>query len=142
MESQKMEDGKYYTPEIEEFHVGFKYQSLRGSKKSWENFYIESACTLYLIMEAIDKKLLSLEDFRVKYLDDKDIQSLGWINGSNYGLSAFVLNYGDKNNEFQMYFHDDNLIMIYNFSGIIFSGKIKNKSEFKKLMQQLEINII
>lgn len=77
----------YYTPIIEEFHVGFEYERnephriyyLNNSpiEYKWVNHKWDEKQTRIggLKCEINDKNI------RVKYLDKEDIESLGWIKG-------------------------------------------------------------
>jgi len=104
-------------------------------------------------------KAINSGDIRVKYLDKDDIESLGFIytdenytnygdgykgyiknvtkianRESNYGLKCMI-HYNDKTN-----FTIIEAGMFNSFGGNWkFKGTIKNKSELKKLMEQLEI---
>jgi hypothetical protein len=72
--------------------------------------------------------------YRIKYLDQEDIESLGWKrdpSGERYW----------EMKEIQLYYQEENnylYIMDYS-ANYIFRGIIKNKSELKKLMEMLEI---
>ena len=122
---------KYYTPEIEEFFVGFEYEWLNE-----ENKWIKESSPTEISQEGFDEQTYGL---RVKYLDKEDIESLGFKEGSkdfyivklrDYYISVeyflkdkgFYINIGQEENQFS------------------FGGYIKNKSELKKLLKQLNIN--
>jgi hypothetical protein len=150
MESDK--SIKFYYPKIEEFHVGFEFESnyvlfKKGNKSDVWNKHILTQDELWFWdswkNDAVDT------EFRVKYLDKEDIESLGWklsnIDDINlyeltvkkfeqYGTMTFVLHIVPKfQNRIVIYFKN-----IINGS-VLFRGDIKNKSELKKLMQQLNI---
>lgn len=130
-----METPKYYTPTIEEFHVGFEYEvlDLADDMKgiTWRKQTFEGEEIRTYFTEELERG-----EMRVKYLDLEDIVSLGWINKKE-GLYYF-----EKNN-----YADLEILVnpsIHNI-GIdagdqYFRGVIKNKSELKKLMQQLKIS--
>lgn len=132
---------KYYTPDISEFHVGFEYE------------------TMYLQDYDTWKKEILLEDdagyfhsiyfgdavpteFRVKYLDKEDIESLGWkgqesnsvyFTKDNYRLVHWITSDGRDINIFEKYdggTQEECLIR---------KAKVKNKSELIKLLKQLKI---
>lgn len=65
---------KYYTPTIEEFHVGFEYEFYHSSK-SWIDcrFGEPDDWNIQDIQEEIEEQKI-----RVKYLDEQDIKKLGW----------------------------------------------------------------
>ena len=122
-------ENKYYTPNISEFFVGFEYE-----QKLFHIWQIKSQVSkstkLQIMEKAINDNLI-----RVKYLDEEDIESLGFKHLSEEQY------YNDKK---------DLLLEVKNeyirISGetntprfLFFHGKIKNKAELKKLLTQLNI---
>ena len=77
---------KYYTPELEEFHVGFEYENkvidLDGKTIKWLPVQWTASCNMFGLFNVDfngDKHLITVPDsVRVKYLDREDIESLGW----------------------------------------------------------------
>lgn len=140
-----MEKSKYYTPTIDEFYIGFKYELKLRNRWVIEKYEPGEDCLVGDIMYKLKN-----EDIRVKYLDQEDIESLGW--------EAGLINVG--NNELDTYGIGSYVITtpvgVYNKTKVIdisyvspmnnnerlsrvFRGIIKNKSELKKLMKQLGI---
>jgi hypothetical protein len=136
------EENKYYTPKIEEFYAGFEYERCDDGYSYFKDIY----------PRAIDTNKLEnyLPYFRVKYLDREDIESLGWVHtgksiddwfkwGNKVRLESghsisFKMHYG---------YHDQKLTINGDDGGsetCFFEGYVKNKSEFKKVMEQLTIN--
>lgn len=153
---------KYYTPSIEEFHVGFEYEAdsiyidVDKAPSGWSTqslieygynhtdapFVIELGWGprtyeySYNIEYALEKGRI-----RVKHLDREDIESLGFLheNGRVYRL------------------HNTNFSLWHNFSRVTPSSSVtirrkegdllldvaispvKNKSELKRLLKQLDI---
>ena len=136
-----MESNKYYTPEIEEFHVGFEYEFRHEDyiDNGWKRY--DSPEFNHEREDCVPFNSNKLNEFRVKYLDQSDIESLGWIDGELRGMTPFIFNEMNPDNEFQLYYQFDNqFAQIYNcHSQFVFQGAIKNKSELIKLMQQLNI---
>jgi hypothetical protein len=141
-----MEESKYYTPTIEEFHIGFEYEVLA------EDFGIN---TFLWLKHTNPYRIEILENFiesnyvRVKYLDREDIESLGWKPDKERQWSVEST---DRHSCFYMYdasmtfYEDRNVVSIKcknKFTNTInvnsCSFRIKNKSELKVLMQQLNI---
>lgn len=143
-------ENKYYTPELNEFCEGFRYE-YNYNEQGWVN-------TIFTIGSGdIDCMAGEWYDFspnnprtktRVKYLDKNDIESLGWNIYSNGDYWRGV--YKQENTDFSkpqivITGHTDNVYTIFGLTeegGDIFNlfiGKIKNKSELKKLMKQLNI---
>ena len=158
-----MENNLYYTPTIEEFHVGFEYEHLTGFEKEFK-FYIYDLAKACLIIERESishngeivkmfipaiQACIEEKQCRVKYLDQSDIESLGltgfeiteYVEGSHLeftwfkGIELFgLLTFTDKMISFYEYNYSTR-----EYSDCIFRGTIKNKSELIKLMQQLNI---
>ena len=130
----KSEENKYYTPNIEEFYVGFEYEYSTGANK-WKH----SKCVKSDFRELqwhIDNGFR-----RVKYLDKEDIESLGFSSTdpkSNYyssivGHSSMSMFSRDDWDNTRWCIRDDT------FDIILFLGEIKNKSELKKVLKMIGI---
>jgi len=139
-----MEDNnKYYTPSIEEFYIGFECECVGviNNNTIYNKTKILNEDTLYKSLKGT---------CRVKYLDKDDIEELGWKffgmpmieNGHivyricypkeemRALVSKYVLSHTPHINH----------LKILNENGLLFIGTIKNKSELKRLMEQLNIN--
>lgn len=141
---------KYYTPEIEEFHVGFEYEifttncNITPSVNEWiKDTTLFRQDTLENMLQCVEPPI------RVKYLDKEDIESLGfkelannWFFKDAPGKLAYwtqvIIDF--RWMEKEKPYKD---ISILGARGkeddIIFRGNIKNKSELKKLLKQLNI---
>ena len=126
---------KYYTPTIEEFHVGFEYESsYLEDYDTWKKEIIDTADVGYFYSTYTGDAVPT--EFRVKYLDREDIESLGFkqITDDCYNLPI-------RNEELRLLFEND-ILKIYladKYSNMLFQGTIKNKSELKRLLKQLNI---
>jgi len=142
---------KYYTPKIEEFHVGFEYEQgmefknkISWSKQKW------------LITSWGDKDglqhVINTKRVRVKHLDREDIGNEGWKGDSQF-LSF-------KN---AICFHNGERLLIFRpkTGGVcitarivgleevgkeaplnnLFNGTINNKSELRKILIQTGVKI-
>ncbi len=138
---------KCYTPKIEEFHMGFEfaeefentnwYKIIKTFNKEFQ-FIKLKLDTSHPISRIISK--IKDNRIKVKYLNKEDLKSLGF-------------NPIDENNCFELtendilsleYFEKDKgwfLTYSENESQFSFAGWIKNKSELKKLMSQLNMNL-
>jgi hypothetical protein len=65
-------ENKHYTPDITEFHVGFEYEVNYGEGTGWVK---DSLCSKE---QVIILPFMRTENIRVKYLDQSDIESLGY----------------------------------------------------------------
>lgn len=126
-------EAQYYTPTIDEFHVGFEYEELR---KDWVKLtyggFLPKTIGEYLKEGAI----------RVKHLDRQDIESLGWeISKIQRNPKTTCFEKSDTAFRFVLEIDIDSVkIDAYlDFKIPMFIGSVKNKSELKKLMQMLNI---
>lgn len=123
---------KYYTPTIHEFYVGFEYEQLVSdflNGFSWEKITITYPKHI--------GQIINLSGCRVEYLNKEDIESLGWKEHINSRILQGNTIYFQKKTVCLKI--QDIHLEIWNSTQILFSGAIKNKSELKKLMQQLKI---
>jgi len=148
---------KYYTPDIEAFHVGFEYEFLNNSdfKKGLNTWRPSTFVNGQHITEYALENL-----YRVKYLDKEDIEEVFGKNiikyESFYGKQYTTDNYyeleiktgpvDETRTRFRLRIKGDNKLTIEKagwdliFDGnFIFQGYIKNKSELKILLKQLNI---
>ena len=127
---------KYYTPEIEEFHVGFMFEEYttfdEGTYRKrkivgWRDRYFNN-----LTHDIRNKRV------RVKYLDRKDIEELGWeyvggklIHGvlDNFHLGEYHLRYQYNNHHI--------IISDKDIKFASFDGTCKNYNELKRIMKQI-----
>jgi hypothetical protein len=135
---------KYYTPELEELHVGFEYEHKKydetimsgiGGNTWFKDIYsIDSFMNKYYTIFDMD-----LSRIRVKYLNLEDIASLGfehlgsgWFKRGNCRVRKWI------QLEVDIYLWDEDE---ENGTGDIkFSGNIKNKNELQQILTQLNIN--
>lgn len=118
---------KYYTPEIEEFHEGFKYEQYNKHQDEWDKEVWD------VISEFGDSKLyhLDIEECRVKCLDQEDIESLGFelsIRESYYESGDYQIYYWPEEHRCEIYAQDVQRV---------FKGTIKNKSELKRVLKMI-----
>ena len=141
---------KYYTPEIEEFHIGFEYMYLdpdfqgQADGNEWKSEIFDTP-----EFQTIIDNWRFYKDYRVKYLDSEDVKSFGFYNEKDVysTYNKRFVHERDERTHYRLGLNDDNcsiFISIVNSNtnkelAIIFTGKIKNKSELKKLLIQLNI---
>ena len=150
------EQNKYYTPLITEFRVGFEYEYTYDGISDWTKG------------PNLDKDIPynSIYQKRVKYLDRKDIEELGFIYDNNtepipsrrdwevpkldkyeLPLAFFKDTQLEDGKLYIIYLYSDNTIWIEYIKDCcgmdyIFKGIIKNKSELKVLLLQLGITTL
>ena len=152
-------DNKFYTPELEEFHVGFRYEG-RYAKYANINFD-EGKCTVGEWSEWTPTQYGNLDwnlytEQRVKYLDREDIEELGWLYDGrttelwftipdtfvqpfNLLYRAFKLSYNINDNRCMIIGYEWATYKDSNEGETLFFGRIKNYNELKTLMKQIEI---
>ncbi len=131
---------KYYTPSIEEFYVGFEYE-IASIDCQWviHDWNIAE-------FKAIDS-LTAIKDhpylYRVKYLDKEDVEGFGFkqvdrVNTKRYIKGNCSIWLGDCTKEMLTKIEIvDRLRAVGKTTS--FMGGVKNKSELKKLLNQLNI---
>jgi len=154
----------YYNPLIEEFYIGFAYETYNSELHTWENKVIKDSEHLcYLLFNSNNTTWLEecKDVVRVKYLDKEDIESLGFsIETESSETKEFFYNFGKEDYTLE-YFNwfvngstEPNIpfdystateyrkVKIKNKEGqfTVFNGTIKNKSELKILLKRLGIN--
>ena len=158
-------ENKYYTPEIEEFHVGFEFEAFDSSmfqNREWKKVTITNDSLRNIIINHDPYALEQIKDWaRVKYLDREDIESLGFEYDGKSCLdetwekeesivdtwSYYVDTTEDKEKYYSLYSQGKLCYITYtayqNSVGSteeqIFKGTIKNKSELKRLLKQLNL---
>ena len=143
-------ENKYYTPDDSEFCVGFEYEVEDDPRiPSFEKVTIENLYDLERFCKYNKKD--NDAQIRVKYLDREDIEeTLGvkQLKGEDVEINFQVLI--DYSNNFYEFDYELDILELTvelykeinndRFSCYtLFRGKIKNKSELKKLIQQLQI---
>lgn len=156
----KKQNDKYYTPDISEFHVEFEFEFNHGFAERYlekpdqelidnpwktEIFTIIQYHTIINEKTNSKNKLLDInmmnELARVKYLDREDIESVGF-KYNKHDLISTTSHFSkyDMRGEFKLsYSSDSHWLSIRFMYDYLFNGRIKNKSEFKKLLKQLGI---
>lgn len=71
------EKNKYYTPKLEEFHIGFKYEFQYIDHNDWIKDSLEYNLLYDHDLDSVFEETKNGR-LRVKYLDQEDIEELGW----------------------------------------------------------------
>lgn len=156
-------ENKYYTPSIEEFHVGFEFEYFDNgewnkNKLDFDDIVSPPGLDDNSTQPFYWKSYINLKGrFRVKNLDQSDIEELfiplGFYKDPNPFSGCCYINgsYLESNSISVSLEPETNLLQItrYNYfirsngreytSSNLFYGLIKNKSELKRLMKQLGI---
>ena len=139
----------YYTPSIDEFHVGFEFEMLEYNYEGndyypsiFGNLLINNNGSQYTTEIKTYVTYIKNEHVRVKYLDKEDLESLGFFYYSKFEGHYEEWHFDVKSNiKLTLYLKSDlPFISIYKKHNCsIFAGTIKNKSELKVLLKQLNI---
>ncbi len=132
----------YYTPLIEDIHIGFELECFeQGGKLNPNKGWIGSWNKCIVDFDWIKTICYNYEEFadevsinyRVKYLDIDDIKELGFKSNVNVRGDLFM---GEN--------MDNGLIILYNtathkgeisLDDVLFKGTIRNKSELKNILK-------
>jgi hypothetical protein len=144
-------NNKYYTPKVEEFHVGFEYEEfinfdmllIRSIDHEDDIIWIKTHLDVNMTFEFMEIPFKIMRDcIRVKYLDKEDIEDLGFkFHEHLYGASQYF--YKDiklHDRGFGLSIYSSKHIIDASQDECLFNGLIKNKSELKVLLKQLNIS--
>lgn len=141
-------ENKYYTPSIEEFHVGFEFELLTTLRpgaistfEEWKKYTVKDI-TWFEVANRHFEDLFDRKHIRIKYLDKEDIESLGFVKITediwdiatdhlHYRLIKLSEVFGENKYEIRPTI-PSNLYGIY-------LGIIKNKSELKKVLKMIGV---
>ncbi len=143
-------NNKYYTPDPEEFCIGFEYESLQDERfpdedNSWEKNIISDEWHLRRFLGYYCDDHIEI---RTKHLDREDIESFGFKYGlklrcymnpicymKKVGYGYFWIN-ATQNNKVIIYHSLNNM---GERASIRFSGTIKNKSVLKQVLKMIGV---
>ena len=127
-------ESKYYAPSDDEFRIGFEFYSVEEIDGSINGPYTIKDC--YDLEVQARNCWKNYSDILIKYLDKEDIESFGFKTDNKedaiYGQymdEQIYIDYNKIANKCKIHTMDSD--------GLIFT--VKNKSELKKLLIQLEI---
>ena len=132
-------DNKYYQPKIEEFHVGFEYEIYEDfdyyTEKTWHKQFYGKNGTNHENMDYVHENYL--DKIRVKYLDKQDIEDLGFEVLVLDSGTEYEWHYIKYNGKVICGWEPEETIKNIEIGAEWFT--IKNKAEFKKIMEQIHI---
>jgi hypothetical protein len=154
-----MDDNKYYIPKIEEFHVGFAFESLERTSINGDFKWTKLA---YMQEDALNHRTqfsppqsifdyIESKSVRVKLPDKECIESLGWhhdvtqneqtAKGKKEMIASFCIGepYGYESERRLCFNEDTKTIKISHKGESVFYGTINNKSELSLIMKMVGI---
>ena len=157
-----MEKEKYYTPEIEDFHVGYECEinfhanpiEVNGYTL-WTKYIITSDLIKgesnngYYIMGYTGELIYTnkMSHFRVPYLTVEQIEAEGWIkvNDNTFVITSMKSDKFDSNVEYSLTFNRPRLTPYINIDGAdadssCYRGMCKSINELRTIMKLLRIN--
>lgn len=139
------EESRYYTPTIEEFHVGFEYEiwdDMNDGDYQWfptifGGIIGKLSALQYSVDITVVNNILNQGGIRVKYLDREDIESLGFKYLGRGDREIYVR--GEW--ELQTFVYPVFQVRVTNNVGStrFFNGELKNKSELKRILKQIGV---
>lgn len=141
-------ESKYYTPRLSEFHETFQYEH-KTKNGSWckELFHLSESHINIIKYVNIQDNGNNEHQVRVKCLDKLDILLLGWVFRKGFPNDLYTIS-----PSYLLQLKDGIATIVNDFrlkrpltdyeskpSIQLFHGEIKNASELKKLMNQLNI---
>ena len=138
-------NNKYYTPDKSEYHIGFEYQSLTDPRQpendiAWSNEELRTEVDMMNVF-----KYMIEDDFmehRCKFLDKEDLESFGfkcqWYEKGEYSFVKDDILISVNDIDIKKLFIT-NMKCGMDIRKCLFQGIIKNKSELKVLLKQLQL---
>lgn len=130
---------KYYTPSIEEFHVGFEYE-IKLNNGNWETHEFKPNIDNFCHRFKEETYFVEEGNSRVKHLDREDLEELGWAYKEQSNVNNFIFErVNDSFTRLSISYGEPCSISIYRYGSddLVPKAYIKNKSELRKLMVQL-----
>ena len=155
-----MEENKYYTPEIDEFFIGFEFEELFRQKwnrlipppedlpNEWVKLKLDTSHSISRIISKIKQ-----DKVRVKSIDKEDLVELGfkltYIKEDAELIGGFDIHINEQY-KILLSLTGENHVFIFRllhcddpstgrWKTDLFDGKIKNKSELIKVLKMLGI---
>jgi hypothetical protein len=126
-------ENKYFTPDIEDFHVGYECEIL---KEKWEHF-VFNVEEIIPVFARVNSKTIVSDKIRVPYLTKEQIEAEGWKPEKSYfrknNLYLFF-----ENNELEIEFGEP-FTWDASDSDVRYKGECKDINTFRKIIKLLGI---
>lgn len=138
---------KYYTPHAFEFHLGFIYEFSRNRDEEWHEVTYNPEKTRHLGPRG---KHVDKEELRVRYLEESDIENLGFdkiteVKKGKYALVMYKKSLEKKNQNVLLNFYPELMkvevkivdnpvsdeVKPFRKERVVFTGLVKNASKLK-----------
>lgn len=136
-------ENKYFTPDIEDFHVGYECEIL---KENWENF-VFNVEEIIPVFAKVNSKTIVSDKIRVPYLTKEQIEAEGWEHVGGKLLSGDFQDY-QKDNFSMRYATDTRKLSIMvrdpsfsneHFQVTILKAECRDINTFRKIIKLLGI---
>jgi hypothetical protein len=136
-------ENKYFTPDIEDFHVGYECEIL---KENWEHF-VFNVEEIIPVFAKVNSKTIVSDKIRVPYLTKEQIEAEGWEHVGGKLLSGDFQDY-QKNNFSMRYATDTRKLSIMvrdpsfsneRFQVTILKAECRDINTFRKIIKLLGI---
>ena len=136
-------ENKYFTPDIEDFHVGYECEIL---KENWEHF-VFNVEEIIPVFARVNSKTIVSDKIRVPYLTKEKIEAEGWEHVGGKLLSGGFQDY-QKDNFSMRYATDTRKLSIMvrdpsysneHFQVTILKAECKDINIFRKIIKLLGI---
>ena len=136
-------ENKYFTPDIEDFYVGYEFETkMYGEDDTWVKC-IYSKPTDELFCKDSDDNIWVNDSLRVPYLTKEQIEAEGWRDdtASFQKPELFVAYQNSSTWRKLVYRFSDNMLQIVEVDDSYkYSGNCKDINTFRKIIKLLKIN--
>lgn len=145
----EMENKRYYTPNVEDLHIGYEYEQFSHLRGTWDKKVLDYNEFISILDE--ERNDWCEHHIRTPFLNREQIEKEGWEIKEGYLSSPPHNCVFTKGNMMGAILVDDRLVLAfkditedkyteYMSQGQIFLGKCPSINEFRKIIKLLEIN--
>ncbi len=133
-------ENKYFTPDIEDFYIGYEYERFvpranATEEECWEKLVMS---VNYLSLDDIDNEIMEKE-IRVPYLTKEQIEAEGWKFDYNLGDFDYYIKTVNDKEEYELEFCYKERININIWKRTLYHGECKDINTFRKIIKLLGI---
>ncbi len=147
-------DDNYYTPTIDELHVGMEVEYRDPLKGGWLPSKIAGISNMEFVYILGSGRATPIDEVRIPYLTSEDIEAEGWV----FCDDTKDLEYEGTEDEellmherhylhttysytgLEIFFYEDDLSVTIRKNGeIVFNGTIKNRHQLRQVMEMVGI---
>lgn len=129
-----MENDKYFTPDIEDFHVGYECEIL---KENWEHF-IFNVEEIIPVFARVNSKTIVSDKIRVPYLTKEQIEAEGWkLDSSPDSNEMHFIKKIKKSRHYLEFYPNTTEVIINKINTESLPFKCKDINTFRKIIKLL-----